>query len=65
MLSISIASGAGVGSTIGFGMPGTAVIDSVGFAGSAVCELVGKFVFACASSSSFVVVDVVEVNVLI
>jgi len=65
IVSISIASGAGVGSTMEFGMPGSAVIDSVGFAGSAVFEVVGNSVFACTSSSCFVAVDVVEVDVLI
>ena len=60
--STSIASGAGVGATIEFG---SAVIGSVSFSGSAVFEVVGNSVFACASSSSFVVVDVVEVDVLI
>lgn len=60
-MSISIASGASVGSTI----PPSAVIDSVGFSGSAVFGVVGNSVFACTSSSGFVVVDVVEVDALI
>jgi len=60
--STSIVSGAGVGATIEFG---SAVSGSVGFSGSAVFEAVGTSVFACASSSSFVVVDVVGVDVLV
>lgn len=64
MLSISIASGAGVGSTLEFEKPGSAVIDSVSFSGSAVFEVVGNSVSACTSSSGFVVVDVVEVVVI-